>query len=441
MMPTRATERFGALAPNRLTAAAAFLFGVCISFPAVVFPPLAEDSGPRLPDLANLLGALALVAALSQGKQLHRVASMLATICALSFGWLVAEAYFSYRVPDPILQRVLFRWFSACFAVYWLVLLMQHRNRFSLCLGLLAGALLSLVTVFYDYVGFHPESMDPKSLVRVAIYSGTDPADIEYRASGIFGHPNGAAGCILIAIPILIGMVEERRLPRSALWLGVGIEALVFYFTKSRGSLLVSAGLLAYWLLVCAPPLYRVPSAILMAIAGVLLLGALSHLDFTQSVWLRRFADTEAISTNASDRWWTITTAFDLVLRHPFGIGSSYGALLAEATGTDAAHNAFLELALLGGLPLAIFVAARLIGAASLLVTPYRPMESWLAAYFIGIFLFETYFVQVNIPILTIWVLWFPRRAVAEAEVEPQIPRGMTPAWQPAGGDAPELVS
>ena len=281
--------------------------------------------------------------------------------------------------------------------------------------------------------------MDPKSLVRVAIYSGTDPADIEYRASGIFGHPNGAAGCILIAIPILIGMVEERRLPRSALWLGVGIEALVFYFTKSRGSLLVSAGLLAYWLLVCAPPLYRVPSAILMAIAGVLLLGALSHLDFTQSVWLRRFADTEAISTNASDRWWTITTAFDLVLRHPFGIGSSYGALLAEATGTDAAHNAFLELALLGGLPLAIFVAARLIGAASLLVTPYRPMEFWLAAYFIGIFLFETYFVQVNIPILTIWVLWFPRRAVAEAEVEPQIPRGMTPAWQPAGGDAPEF--
>jgi hypothetical protein len=294
--------------------------------------------------------------------------------------------------------------------------------------------------VFYDYVRFDPAAIDPAILVRVAIYSGTDLQDIEYRASGVFGHPNGAAGCILIAIPILIGMVEEKRLPRSALWLGVGIEALVFYFTKSRGSLLVSAELLGYWLLACAPPLYRVASAILAVIAGVLLLGLLSHLDFTQSLWLRRFVDTDAISTNASDRWWTITTSFDLVLRHPFGLGSSYAALLAEATGTDATHDAFLELALLGGLPLAIFVAARLIRTASFLATSYRPVESWLAAYFIGIFLFETYFVQVNIPILTIWVLWPPRRVVAGAADEARMPRGMMPAWRPAHGGATGLV-
>src|SRR5262249_34469541 len=130
-----------------------------------------------------------------------------------------------------------------------------------------------------------------------------------------------------------------------------------------------------------------------------------------QGVLLERFLDIGSISVNANDRWWTIATSFNLVMHNPLGMGSAYIEPLETATGTSATHNAYLELALMGGVPLSVFVIVRLVKAAARLFTPRRSIEVWLAAYLLGIFAFESYFLQINVLFMTLWIVISPLRS------------------------------
>jgi len=136
-------------------------------------------------------------------------------------------------------------------------------------------------------------------------------------------------------------------------------------------------------------------------------------LGWNVSALADRFVDLDGIMVNASDRWWTISTSFDLMIRNPIGMGSTYVEPLEVATGTSATHNAFLELALMGGIPLMLFVIFRLFKAASALRTVRAPVEAWLAAYLIGIFAFESFFLQVNVQLLIFWLLISPLKPIA----------------------------
>ena len=118
-----------------------------------------------------------------------------------------------------------------------------------------------------------------------------------------------------------------------------------------------------------------------------------------------------SIAVNAADRWWTIATSLDLIMQNPLGMGSAYVAPLETATGTSATHNAYLELALMGGVPLMVLVVLRLVKAAARLFTPWRPVEAWLAAYFLGIFAFETYFLLNTVQVMTLWLVISPLRS------------------------------
>jgi hypothetical protein len=150
----------------------------------------------------------------------------------------------------------------------------------------------------------------------------------------------------------------------------------------------------------------------LFAFLGLLAAGGLGT-GWEKEVLLERFIDMSSISVNASDRLWTIATSFDLMLHNPLGMGSAYVEPLQTATGTSATHNAYLELALMGGLPITILVVARLIRMASRLFTTCRPVEAWLAAYLLGIFLFESYFLQISILLVTFWLVISPARSSA----------------------------
>lgn len=107
------------------------------------------------------------------------------------------------------------------------------------------------------------------------------------------------------------------------------------------------------------------------------------------------------------------------MLLNPLGMGSAYVQPLEIATGTSATHNAYFELALMGGVALMVLVVIRLVKAATLLLSPWRPVEAWLAAYLLGIFTFENYFLQVNIQLMALWLVISPLRSFARQTLPP----------------------
>jgi hypothetical protein len=390
-------------------AMAVFGAGVCLGFPAPALPGFGEGNFPRLPDMVNFLaGGLLLIGVVRQ-EPLHRAIIMVAFVCALCFGWTIAETFYLSSTSEPPIQRVLFRWILSCCSMYWLIVMMERREqRLLILFGLLAGLGLSATTVVYDFATFNPESMPVEQLVLLAIYNGKEIHDFIYRASGIFGHPNGAAGCLLIGVPIIIGLIEEKILPRASMLAAVALIGVVFYLTKSRGAMLTAGALVVLWAVCFTSKSEKLILFLLIALC--LAVTAAASPSFLSGTFADRLLDFESISINAGDRWWTMSTSLDLILKHPFGMGSSYGHQLSVATGTDATHNAYLELGLMAGLPLMLFVIGGLCSTASLLASPHRPVEAWAAAYLIGIFFFETYFLQVNMPIYALWLLWRPRQ-------------------------------
>ena len=65
----------------------------------------------------------------------------------------------------------------------------------------------------------------------------------------------------------------------------------------------------------------------------------------------------------------------------------------------------------MGGAPLMVLVVVRLIRAAAGLFTSWQPVEAWLAAYLLGIFCFESYFLQIGIQLTTLWLVISPSRS------------------------------
>ncbi|MFO1086509.1 MAG: hypothetical protein U1E21_18285 [Reyranellaceae bacterium] len=389
------------------------LAGVCVTFPSTM--PGSIESFPRTTDVLNLVSAGLLFSALFMSSLLHRAVYGILLVWVMTLPWVFMEICALAGAPDPPVQRLLIRWILCGFSAYLITAVAEKPVlRAYFLYGLLAGVIFSLLTVFYDFLTFSPANLPIEELVNLAITNDSkDIYDFAWRAYGIFGHPNGAAGCVLVGVPLIIGAIQEGRLPRWSMLFALALMVSVFYLTKSRGPLVVSVALIAFWIWSQTAGLrLLIVFAGLVAMLGVLAAGGLrTGWSGNDGVLLARFLDLDSISINVGDRWWTIATSLDLMLRNPLGMGSAYIEPLEIATGTRATHLAYFELALMGGIALMAFVVIRLVGAATLLLTPWRPVEAWLAAYLLGIFAFESYFLQVNIQLMTLWLVISPLRS------------------------------
>jgi hypothetical protein len=424
----------GRAAVSRWALHGALLAGLAASFPGLV-PAVGAGNWPRSTDLLNFACAVILAMQFMQPGKLHRSFRVLLLVWAMTVPWVFLEILALGGSHDAPVQRLLIRWCACGCSAYVVTVMMEHHGlRGNFIAGLLLGVALSAATVLYDFLTFTPGDLPLEELVNLAIYNGKDLEDFVYRASGIFGHPNGAAGCVLLGVPVLIGAIEEGRWPRWSIVLAILLIGGIFYLTKTRGPLAISAALVLCW------GWYqtrgkRLPLLLVAACLGlaVMAAGGLTG-QFDNNILLDRFLDSDSISVNADDRWWTISTSLDFILRHPFGMGSSYVVPLEIATNTSATHNAYLELALMGGVPLTIFVVVRLVMVASLLFTARRPMEAWIAVYLLGIFAFESYFLQINIQLMTLWLVVSPV-ASWKAAARPAQVLSRTRSGLPAGFD------
>lgn len=286
------------------------LAGVCVTFPATI-PGLVVDSFPRSTDLLSFVCAGLLGLALFRSAPLHRAIYGTLLVWAMTLPWVFMEICALAGVPDPAVQRLLIRWILSGFSAYLITVITEKpvlRARF--LYGLLIGVVFSLLTVFYDFLTFSPLDLPIKELVNNAVTD--DSKDIyvfAWRAYGIFGHPNTAGACVLVGVPILIGTIEEGKFPRWFIVFALALMGAEFYLTKSRGSLMVSATVVAYWIWSQAKGL-RLPIlfAGVVAVLGVLTAGGLG-MSWGDRVLLERFLDVDSISINAGDRWWTIATS------------------------------------------------------------------------------------------------------------------------------------
>jgi hypothetical protein len=257
---------------------------------------------------------------------------------------------------------------------------------------------VALGTVVHDFQTFDLHvNMPGLNLRDLAFIDGI------YRAQGMYTHPNEAAGIVLLCAPLIIGLVEERRLPPVSLLALVAIVCTVFYVTKSRSQMAVVILLVALWALRNAPQL-------LMATAVAGMLGVVAGtFDLLPGISGDVIADrlfNSDIDTNVADRFTTIAESFAIALQYPFGAGSIYVEMLERETGLTATHNAFLQLAVMGGLPLMLFVVVGLLrcGCTVLTRTAWR-VEGWLALYLICIFNIENYFYSAEISVMTQFVV------------------------------------
>ena len=362
----------------------------------------------RLSDAACLAAAVALGIALVSRPSLHISAAVLALVLLFSCGWITAEAYYpSFLDNDPASAMILVRWLIAFPAAYWLcVLTSAPALRRAVLLGLISGWLVDTALLSYDFSEFgtlgHPAFTAAAS--HVFWVSG------QYRAIGLFGHPNGAAIASLYVVPFLIGYADEYGGAALAGVLGWIATGLVFYLTRSRGATMAAAGLLAWWMTVNRPRQVLL-AALLLFLALLLSFAVWPQLsDVTSGEGeigrlLSRFTDSGAIRENSEGRLETILGALQLAFGHPLGMGSSYPPALEARTGYEATHNALLQLAVLGGPPLALLCAGMLLAGARHALRRSARTEDRVAFYLLFVSMFEAHFFNPMTSIILLWIL------------------------------------
>jgi hypothetical protein len=337
-------------------------------------------------------------------RRLHRSALPLLIALALSGPWILVETsnYVLNEGSGPA-RMVLVRWLLSLPCAYWLAVGMASiRHRRKIVLGMVLGALLSLATVYHDRITFDPKSVTASDSTDQPVW-----IDGQYRASGIFSHPNAAAGVVLIAVPLMIGLIEERRLPWATVIAPIALLGAVYYLTMTRGPTMVAAAIIAIHLLRRSSTRNLAVFAIGIALAALVWSGA-RKVQLGTAPLVERVFNSRNIEGGAQDRALTTFTSLEIAVTHPFGVGSRYERLLGKATGFTATHNGYVQLALLGGIPLMVFVATSLLGHANPLKSSNHRVEQWAALYIAGALLFENQFFVSTFSVLVLWLAWDP---------------------------------
>lgn len=378
---------------------AATIFGFACCCPII----LVSGLNMRLTDAAGCVAVGVAIAGVVLTGRVNRQFYFYLGMSLLTLAWISVETLNATYLPnDRSAAMILVRWLLAMPTAYLFSRFADDpRTRKTLFVGVMLGLLTDTALLGYDDWVY--------SIIRKPAFEPEIPFFVNdtYRASGILGHPNAAAIASCFIVPFLFGTAEEYGWKRRVLLIAAAVAGFVFYVTQTRSALMGSAALLVVWWSTTRPN---------QAVAGLLMLAvavvALSSMGSPQdpsanflSMIVDRFTDPEGLNDNAAGRMDTVINAMELVVTHPFGMGSAYAPALDARTGFEATHNAFLQLALLGGLPLAVIVTSVLIVGASRIFNGNRRTEHWVAAYLVVVCMFETVFFISFVSTLIMWIM------------------------------------
>jgi hypothetical protein len=221
------------------------------------------------------------------------------------------------------------------------------------------------------------------------------------RIPGMEKHVNGSAAVVSLAVPITIGLVEEKRLGRKWLPVVFGLIVISTAMTLNRSAVLVSGVTIVTWVLLSKSEWIGggLRFTIMAAAVGTVLIYG------PPGGW-RRWMDLASLasSENVQVRMQTTLEAGRLFLLHPLGMGLKYSDILYRITGSGSTHNAFLQIALRGGWPIFLAILMKL-GYTAAMLFRRSYLEEWIALHLLGLFFFEEYMSNFTIVILVIWLL------------------------------------
>lgn len=383
-LPAPGRGATGAPARARLDRVLAWALGFVTLFSPYLLPG-AGDASPRLGDaVSGGIFGLAVLQLLRGRRVRTRVAARLGVVGCLLLVWMARDAVL-HGTPPAIMP---IRWVLALPYVYLLAsYAARAETRFALGFGLFAGAVANLGVVWAQANGYEELLLQfgltsSRWRARWVVVGGV----AEVRPVGMWGHPNSSSGVIAIGFPILLGMVDEGRL--RTWWVGVAfaLVALSMQLTYTRSGLLASLVVFGVW---AFHPHVRLTTRLARLAAAVGLLGVVVVVG-PPGGW-DRWTNSSA-SGNAEERLLTTITSLEMAATHPLGLGLAYEDALAAATnGVRATHNAWIFIALAGGLPIAFLLLAYFVRHV-LALLERRTMEGWFALQCFGLFMFEEYF-------------------------------------------------
>lgn len=283
-------------------------------------------------------------------------------------------------------------------------------TREPLLMGFLAGAMLNIGVIILQVLGSFELS--------VALGLSTPDALAEksfqgiWRPPGMHGDVNGTAGVISLTLPLALGLVDEHRLSRRWIVIGLGTVLAGSALTLTRSIVVTSVGVLLFWTVISER---RGRNVAVVAAVALVIVGLLAVLQ-PPGGW-ERWTGEEILAQNFAVRLETTTQAAALALEHPLGLGGEYqlGAL-AERIGFSSSHNGFLYLALVGGIPLAGLVAFAVVSHA-MSVFKFRRVEAWMALHLGALFFFEEYLRNPTFVVVAAWLLMTPAWGVWTADI------------------------
>lgn len=380
----------------------ACLLGLALIFNPYVIPSEAEGS-PRLSDLISVLLAIVLLVRWVTGyRYAVRFPVALWVVLGLIVVWFARERVVNGTLSntDPL------RWLLAVPYAYALHRFASRSStRSPLVFGLCIGAAANVGVIALQAAGLTELTVQlglASGRWSIVWISGVHEA---LRPTGMWGHPNASAGVIALCFPLACGLIDEKRLRP---WWIVLVWFIVFassVLTYTRSGILVSAFVFLLWTgrsLATGRYVHWKLSLLLAATVALAVVGP-------PGGWWRWINESD-ISQNSAGRFDSTFRGTQLALRHPLGIGADYQRQLAAITSEEiqATHNGWLYLALVGGLPFALFMLFGVTRRLTVLRSR-STVEGWLALSIMGLFFFEEFLRVPCFIVITLWLAIKPQ--------------------------------
>jgi hypothetical protein len=374
-------------------------YGLGFFLVANATPLSAAGGSVRATDLISILLTLVLLLRASGGGISWALLAAAGTLVFLPMAWS-GLAILGMSDRDTLAQGL--RWILA---VPWALVLIGYVHREPECTrfikGLAIGCAFNVFVVVAQFLGVDGplQRLGFSSFGTKLVWVGE-----QLRMPGLHGSPTASAAVISLIAPATLWLYLRGR--ASLLWpvCGFAVAGVAMHLTSSRSPFLV---------LVLSTALTLVLTINSRRSLGLWALGLgvgspLLLFFGPPGGWVR-WTDTSDALLNASDRLLTNLSTLDLALQHPLGMGVGEGhrALFAD-TGIQATHNAWLQAALVFGLPFALAITAAFFVNLSRLRHGWRSDAFWpglVAFHLSGLFLFEEHLNNPTFVILTVWLV------------------------------------
>lgn len=264
-------------------------------------------------------------------------------------------------------------YFYAVYFLFFAYMLFKENLLELFCWGIFAGFIAVTILLFLDIV-IHDQlaslglsfMFDETAVLAAAAKGELSPLLLRVeKAGGIWPVGNTAGPAFALAGAAVAYLAERQKRPALfAVFLLVYLASFTLTLNRSGIFAVLAIGVYFYirnFSIKMLLSTYFGFALSALVIAAILPLGAF---DFAEQIFSKRFLEDSNSSNNAQERWDTLTGGFQVMLRHPLGIGfTARYEELSRISRIGTPHNGFLATAYASGIGFGLLSAFALVYA------------------------------------------------------------------------------